>query len=237
MKHDWVRFLLCAVLGASMVCGCGGSGVATRPRSVAGGKQATVAVVSLTVNDYSRSLSYTGGVDSSRFIDANLNRILDLTEQQLGGHFQVKPAASFVADAAYRGLSIGTVKEGLFAPKFQGIRMPTFTDNRDQIIKAWLSPETARALCSTLQVDYVFVAYSEWAVATGRMVPTQKALAKNCAALYGRDGKQLFFARKDVQGAKTLGAMNRIAVNEETIGEWVAAYDLGLRDILLAKIR
>lgn len=190
------------------------------------------AVVSLSVNDYSKMLSSAAGADSSFLINNSMNKMLQITEEHLGQYWDVKPADSFIGDPAYINLSLGRAKQGLFNPQLGDNQMPNFTDDRGEIIKSVLKKDTAKALCETLNVDYLMVVYSEWTVATGRFVPTNKALAKNCVAMYNKAGKQLFFARRDVMGEKTLGAVGKIALNDETINEWVTAYNKGVEYIL-----
>lgn len=196
------------------------------------GSRPIVAVVSLSVNDYSKMLSSAAGADSTLLINNNMNKMLQITEEQLAKYWDVKPAGSFIGDQAYIKLSLGRVKQGLFNPQQGNNQMPNFTDERSEIIKAVLKADTAKDLCKALKVDYLAVIYSEWAVATGSFVPTNKAMAKNCVAMYDKDGKQLFFGRKDFMGEKTLGAVGRIALNEETISEWVNAYNKGIEFIL-----
>ena len=192
-------------------------------------------MVSLGVNDYSKTLSSGGATNAGTLIRAKISQMLTRTEELLGKYWEVKPASSFVDLEAFRALSLGKVKEGLYAPQPGATELPSFTDDRTAIIKSELKLETAAALCKTLQVDMVVVIYSEWAVATGGFVPTSKALTKNCVAMYDRSGKQLFFARQDVQGKKTLGAFARIALNDETISQWTDAHSEGIEKILSAK--
>jgi hypothetical protein len=195
-----------------------------------------IAVVALSVNDWSNSLLAAGGnPDTARLVDENTLAMLEATEETLGQYWTVVKAEEFIGNEAFRELSIGHVMEGLYAPKIDEQELPSFTENRKEIIKSVLTKETAQSLCQTLKVDVVVVIYSEWAVAQGGFVPTNKALAKNCVAMYSSSGKQLFFARKDIKGKRTLGAMGRIALNEDTIGEWVEAYKTGFQQIVEAK--
>ena len=46
-----------------------------------------------------------------------------------------------------------------------------------KLIKAQLTPEQAKALAGATGADLVAVIYSEWTVATGKFVPTAKALS------------------------------------------------------------
>jgi hypothetical protein len=196
------------------------------------GNRPVVAVVSMSVNDYSKMLTSASGADAAMLINDNMNKMLKTTEEELAKYWDVKSASSFIGDPAYIKLSIGKVRQGLFSPEAGKNQMPNFTDERSEVIKAVLKADTAKALCETLKVDYLAVIYSEWAVATGKFVPTNKALAKNCMAMYNKEGKQIFFSRKDYNGEKVLGAVGNIALNEETISEWVNAYNKGIEFIL-----
>ncbi len=69
-------------------------------------------------------------------------------------------------------------------------------------------------------------------MAQGHFVPTNRALAKNCAAIYSSSGKRLFFAGRDIQGKRVLGATGVIALNHGTIGDWVEAYKTGFEQIV-----
>ena len=88
-----------------------------------------------------------------------------------------------------------------------------------------------RKLAKIAGADYVLIAYSEWAVATGRFVPTSKALAKNVVSIYDSNGKQVYADRADTQGDKTLGALGSVVVDQNSIAEWVNAYDKGIHTL------
>jgi hypothetical protein len=47
-------------------------------------------------------------------------------------------------------------------------------------------------------------------------------------SIYSADGKKVYGDRSDAQGNKTLGAMGSVMVDQNSIGEWVAAYDKGI---------
>jgi len=188
-----------------------------------------VAVVTLTVNNFGGALEWGHG---DQLIPTTMGEMLEIAETALAGRWTVKPAADFVADKDYRALSIGRVKSGLFAPTVNGQEMPSFTDDRGDVIKGRLDQSTAQELVRLLDVDAVVLIYSEWAIATGRVIPTSKPLAKNCVSMYDGSGKQLFYGRMDVMGKKTLGAMGRVSLNEETIHHWSEAFSRGLDGIL-----
>ena len=219
---------LVALAALVLVAGCGGGA----PRSMVKADQiGSVAVVSLGVNNY-KQFGTRGRIDQA-LIDDNVNLMLKQTEQLLAKRWTVKPAASFVGDSAFRKLSIGDVKPGLAAPTIKGHTLPSFTTNRKEIIRGVLQPETAKQLCSTLGVDAVVVVYSEWMTDTGKFIPTVKALTKNCFSMYGKDGGQIFFDRKDVRGANVIGgAFAGVYINEDTIGQWVNAYASGAKTVL-----
>jgi hypothetical protein len=165
-------------------------------------------------------------------IPTAMGEMLDITENALAGYWTVKPATEFVTNDDYRALSIGQVKSGLFSPTVNEQAMPSFTEKRSEVVKGLLEKSTAQKLCSLLEVDAVVLVYSEWAVATGKFVPTSKPLAKNCFSMYDKSGKQLFYGRQDMNGKKSLGAMGQITLNEETIHHWSEAYSRGLDAIL-----
>ena len=199
--------------------------------AVAGPSETKVAVVTLTVNNFGGALAWGVG---DTLIPTAMGEMLDITEAKLADYWTVKPATEFVGDEAYRALSIGEVKSGLFGPTVNEQAMPSFTEKRGDVVKGVLEKSTAQELVSLLEVDAVVLVYSEWAVATGSFVPTSKPLAKNCISMYDKSGKQLFYARKDVEGKATLGAMGKVSLNEETIHHWSEAFSRGM-DTILAK--
>jgi hypothetical protein len=192
-----------------------------------------VALVTLTVNNYGGALRWGQG---DLLIPTTMGEMLEIAETALAKHWTVKPATEFVTDEAYRALSIGQVKSGLFAPTVNEQEMPSFTENRKEVVKGLLDKSTAQELASLLEVDAVVLIYSEWAVATGSFVPTSKPLAKNCVSMYDKSGKQLFYGRKDVQGKKTLGAIGQVQLDSETIHHWSEAFSRGM-DIILDTYR
>ena len=99
--------------------------------------------------------------------------------------------------------------------------MPLFSKDRKQLIKAEVDKDVAMKLAQIAGADFILIAYSEWAVATGRFVPTSKALAKNVVSIYNAEGKQVFADRSDALGDRTLGAMGSVVVDQNSIGEWV----------------
>ncbi len=106
--------------------------------------------------------------------------------------------------------------------------MPLLSKNRKQMIKAQLNPEVVADLAKVTGADFYMVIYSEWAVATGRFVPTSKSLAKNVVSIYDSKGTQVYKGRSDQQGNRKLGAFGSVVVNEGTIDQWVVAYQKGI---------
>ena len=212
-----------AVLG--FLLACGGSALAE------GGKP-RLAVVALGVNDWANSMSASGGTYAGTFIDGAMTDLLARSEKAFSADFQVKPAESFASDPAFLALSIGKLKDGLYGPIIQGKNLPSFSEDKKEVIRGALKDGVAEKLCALLGVDRVVLIYTEWTVATGGFVPISRALAKNCVAVYSSDGKLRFFDRKDVQGSRAIGGMGRVVLNAETIGYWVEAFERGLLDIL-----
>lgn len=191
----------------------------------------SVAVVSFAINNYGHF--GTAGAISPALIDPTLISLVDKTEKILAEKLVVKPAATFVKSKAYRSLSIGDVKSGLYAPKFDGTVMPSFSAERRDIVKGILPAETAKELCRTLGVDAVVLVYSEWMLDSGKFIPTIKALTKNCFAMYSKDGQQMFYDRKDMRGSRVIGgAFAGVHINEETIDQWVDAFSTSAEIVL-----
>ena len=224
MRKKNAGFCMFVLLFSSILLGIPASALANP-------SETRVAVVTLTVNNFGGALRWGEG---DMLIPTTMGEMLEITENALAGYWTVKPATEFVTNDDYRALSIGQVKSGLFGPTVNDQEMPSFTEKRNEVVKGVLEKSTAQKLASLLEVDAVVLVYSEWAVATGKFVPTSKPLAKNCLSMYDKSGKQLFYARQDVHGKKTLGAMGHIALDDETIHHWSEAYSKGL-DAILAK--
>jgi hypothetical protein len=191
----------------------------------------SVALVSLIVRNY--GIYYNTGMMSPELINTNLNKVLSTTETTLGKYWKVKPVATFVANKTYQGFSKGTAPPDYFTPKVRGKAMPVFFTAGNDYIKGIISKDTAQKLCGTLGVDAIALVYSEWAVQTGKFVPTQKALTKNCVAMYDKNGKYLFFGRKDTLGSANIGsAYSGVHIDDKTIHFWLEAYEEGVKTVL-----
>jgi hypothetical protein len=158
--------------------------------------------------------------------DANPEGGLRGMETLLAKDWTVIPAQTFAAKDEFQALAGERREVGL--PSFDGKVMPLFSKDRKQLIKAEVDKDVAVKLAKIAGADYILIAYSEWAVATGRFVPTSKALAKNVVSIYDASGKKVYEDRADAQGDRTLGAMGSVVVDQNSIGEWVNAYDKGI---------
>ena len=189
-------------------------------------KGKSIAVVSVSANNYGNSLQGWNNANSSELMGTQLNKMVLDIESLLAKDWTVVSAANFATKDEFQALAGERREVGL--PSFDGKAMPLFSKDRKQLVKAQLDKDVAIKLARIAGADYILVAYSEWAVATGRFVPTSKALAKNVVSIYSADGKQVYADRTDTQGDKTLGAMGSVVVDQNSIGEWVTAYDKGI---------
>jgi len=189
-------------------------------------KGKSIAVVSVSANNYGNSLQGWNSANSSELMGTQLNKMVLDIESLLAKDWTVVSAANFATKDEFQALAGERREVGL--PVFDGKAMPLFSKDRKQLVKAQVDKDVAVKLAKIAGADYILVAYSEWAVATGRFVPTSKALAKNVVSIYSADGKQVYADRTDTQGDKTLGAMGSVVVDQNSIGEWVTAYDKGI---------
>jgi hypothetical protein len=188
-----------------------------------------IAIVSVSANNYGGSLQGWNSANASELMGTQLNRMVGVIESLMAKDWTVVPAASFAGKDEFQMLAGERRDVGL--PVFDGKTMPLFSKDRKQLIKAEVDKEVAVKLAAIAGADYILIAYSEWAVATGRFIPTSKALAKNVVSIYNAEGKKIYEDRADAQGDKTLGAMGSVVVDQNSIGEWVAAYDKGIHTL------
>lgn len=228
------RCLVVVLLTVLALSGCASS------RSVSSGDVSNgpkvnvekVAVVSFAVNSYGFF-----GVKQipEELVRDNVDTMFKHTETELGKYWKVVPAASFVGNQEYKNLSIGQSKSGMISPIAGEGSLLSFTDNRKEIIKGIMDPQIAQKLCTLLSVDAVMLVYSEWIVNSGKFIPTQKALTKNCFSMYDKAGNKLFFDRKDMEGEGFIGgAFAGTHINDSTIEKWVVAYNKST-DLVLAR--
>jgi hypothetical protein len=189
-------------------------------------KGKTIAVVSISANNYGGSLQGWNSANASDLMGTQLNQMVGLMETLFAKDWTVVSASTFAGKDEFQVLAGERREVGL--PAFDGKTMPLFSKDRKQLIKAEVDKDVAVKLAKIANADFILIAYSEWAVATGRFVPTSKALAKNVVSIYSADGKKVYGDRADTQGNKTLGAMGSVMVDQNSIGEWVAAYDKGI---------
>jgi hypothetical protein len=192
-------------------------------------KGKSIAVVSVSANNYGGSLQGWNSANSSELMGTQLNKMVGGIESLLSKDWTVVNAATFAGKDEFQVLAGERREVGL--PVFDGKTMPLFSKDRKQLIKAEVDKELAKKLAQISGADFILIAYSEWAVATGRFVPTSKALAKNVVSIYNAEGKQVYSDRSDALGDKTLGAMGAVMVDENSIGEWVHAYDKGIHTL------
>jgi hypothetical protein len=192
-------------------------------------KGKTIAVVSISANNYGGSLQGWNSANASEMMGTQLNKMVGLMETLFSKDWTVVSAATFAGKDEFQVLAGERREVGL--PVFDGKTMPLFSKDRKQLIKAEVDKDVAVKLAQIAGADFILIAYSEWAVATGRFIPTSKALAKNVVSIYDASGKKVFEDRADTQGDKTLGAMGSVVVDQNSIGEWVTAYDKGIHEL------
>jgi hypothetical protein len=224
-----LRSILLSALALSLA-GCGGGSHNKSALAAYRTNKGSVAVVSLTVNDFADILSArnVSGSDVSKLIDSKLTEMVSITEQKLGTHFTVKPTTEFAASDDFRKAASGQQFE-VFAPRYEDKPLPVFAADRGELIKSMMTPEQAKQVCSTLGVDMIVVVYSEWATQTGGIVPTTKPLTKNVMSIFDKTGEQLYGSRRNQMGGRNVGAFTAAAVNEDTINAWVDAYTQALQ--------
>src|SRR5688572_3167459 len=192
-------------------------------------KGKSIAVVSVSANNYGGSLQGWNNANASELMGTQLNKMVGGIETLLSRDWTVVSAGTFAGKDEFQVLAGERREVGL--PVFDGKTMPLFSKDRKQLIKAQVDKDVAVKLARIAGADYILIAYSEWAVATGRFVPTSKALAKNVVSIYDASGKQVYSGRADTQGNKTLGAFAAVVVDQNSIGEWVNAYDKGVHQL------
>ena len=192
-------------------------------------KGKTIAVVSISANNYGGSLQGWNSANSSELMGTQLNQMVGLMETLFAKDWTVVSASTFAGKDEFQVLAGERREVGL--PVFDGKTMPLFSKDRKQLVKAEVDKDVAVKLAKIAGADFILIAYSEWAVATGRFVPTSKALAKNVVSIYDASGKKVYGDLADTQGSKTLGAMGSVMVDQNSIGQWVEAYDKGIHTL------
>jgi hypothetical protein len=190
-----------------------------------------IAVVSLAVNDYNNMLSQWGK-EVGPLLDTKMNGMLEQLEALLGQKWTVVPAAQFAGKPEYAAIA-GPARE-VAMPKPGGAPMHLFGADRGDLVATQVDPAKLAKLAAAAGADLVVVVYSEWEVATGSFSPTSKPHTKNVMSVYDATGKLLFHGRRDQMGEKPLGAFGIVAVDEETVDDWVKAAIKGYTTLLTA---
>lgn len=220
-------------LGLVLVALLAGCVTAAPPVKKASAPINKMAMVSFSVRNWGDMVSGTAGnAKATELINSTLAGLLVTTENKLAGVKHLNRMSGFINNAGYRSMIVkGEID--LMLPKVNGTPVSNFSRSEGDVVAAKLTPEQARKLCATLQVDAVVVVYSEWAWAMGHFVPTKRALAKDVVTVWDRSGNQIFFKRVDETGAGVLGGpYGPIVVNEGTIKQWSGAYLKALDQIV-----
>ena len=188
-----------------------------------------VAVVSISANNYGDSLQGWNSANTSDLMATQLNSMLDLTETLFANDFEVIKASTFVPSETFQSLAGEQREVGL--PQFGEHRMQLLSKNRKQLIKGQVDKDVAKALTELTGADYLVLIYSEWTVVTGGIIPTTKSYAKNVVNIIDKNGKSVYNGRQDEKGNKTLGAFGGAVVDENSISQWVVAYEKGLKGL------
>lgn len=215
-----------AALGAA---GCGGP-MSVRAFTEQAPARPRVAVVQVTVGDARGALQGWNQSRTSEIMASRTAQMLEVAETVLATRFEVVPATSFVASPAYQ--SVPSAPHPVGVPILGGMAMPTFSPTLKDVYDAVIAPEQAAALCRATGAEYVVVIHSEWGVVTGRMVPTSKAQATTTMSFFDASGTHVARTRLVDRGERTLGAFGRVVVDENSIDEWVGAYNASLQRML-----
>lgn len=227
MTHR-IQLLFAAFLFV-LLAGCGKPKTMSLAEVTAQTQGKKIAVVSLAVNDYNNMLSQWGK-EVGPLLDTKMNGMLGQVEQLLGQKWTVVPAAEFVGKPEYSA-GAGPARE-VAMPKPGGSAMQLFGADRDDLVRTNVDAAKISALAAATGADLVAVMYSEWEVATGSFSPTSKPFTKNVISIYDASGQRLFHERKDQMGEKPLGAFGIVAVDEETVDDWVKAAVKGYAALL-----
>jgi hypothetical protein len=192
-----------------------------------------IALATFTVRNWEGVVSGTAGnARGNELISNMLSGLLTSTENKIAGVKRLNRMSGFINNPTYRSFNVKS-DVTLMQPKMGGTPVVNFSTSEGDVVAARLTPETAKKLCATLQVDAVVVVYSEWAVAMGHFVPTQRALAKDVVTVWDRDGNLIFNKRVDETGSGVLGGpYSPVVVNEGTIKQWSEAYNKALDQIV-----
>jgi hypothetical protein len=198
----------------------------TLPKLAAENPGKKIAIVSIAANNFNKSLQGWNTVLTSDLMQSRTLKMLEIAEKLFAGNWTVIPASSFIKKPEFQKLAGAQMEVGI--PIIKGSPLPVLAEDRKQLIKANINEDKAKALTAVTGADFVVIIYSEWAVQTGKFVPTTKALAKNVVGIFDANGESVYQGRSDKMGKKTLGTMGQVVVDNNSIDEWVDAYESGL---------
>lgn len=225
-----IRVAIVALFALSSLAACGGSASFLTVANQRHGQ--SIAVVSLAINDYGGSLQGWNSTYVSPLMTSHALEMVHIVEQHLAANYQVVPIEEFIASEHYQGLA--QERPHVAMPVIEDWEMPFFGYDRKHMVRAQVAPEMAQALADAAGTDLIAIVYAEWGVRTGRYVPTSKALSKTVMSIHDASGAVIYRGRKDVTGQRTLGAFNRVVVDEGSINEWVDAFARAI-DILTSR--
>jgi hypothetical protein len=202
-----------------LLCGCLAPSVGEDP------SLRRVAVVSLAISNW-RGVGITGlfswfGAES--IVQDEANKLLRISEAELGRRWQVVPARTFIDNPAF--LTQATDAEfRIFTPMVEGRPLPVFTTRIDELLKGRIDSERAKALCSALRVDAVVVVFTDWTTRTGYYVRSTKAVTKTIVTIWDAQGVMRSSQRLDLMGKSAIGNRLFYEVNEQTVQDWTTIY-------------
>lgn len=189
-----------------------------------------IALVTLAIDDQQGLQTQWHDEASQPLVDHEVLSALAITEMELGRHWQVVKAQSFVADPRY--VAIENYPSRVLMPELDGHAMKSSAQLPSDLENARLEADVAKSLAAVTGADLLAVIYSDWTVTTGNFIPTTKALTITVLAIYDAEGRHLYQGRVEHMGQRTLGSFDRAAVDELTVKEWSTAYYRGLLQLL-----
>jgi hypothetical protein len=101
---------IAALAALSMLAACGGGSNLKADLDATKQKKAKIALVSLTVSDFGRSLQFGNAAGVGELITKKMDEMAALTETTLGTAWTVVPAASFATSEGYTKLAKGEAR-------------------------------------------------------------------------------------------------------------------------------
>ena len=140
-----IRFFALLTFALSLIAtiGCGGPmSVRNFARERPGG---TIAVVSLSINDYNGALQGWNAVRTGDIMTSRAAQMVSIAEARLGQHYTVIPVSAFVSNPAYQ--QVPSVPYDVAVPFINGVPMLTFGPGRGDLVGARVTPQQAALLC------------------------------------------------------------------------------------------